>query len=62
MNPLAPWILVLPLLAFWLWMFWDMANNDRLVSYPKFTWLAVFIFLNVFGAAWYYSVEYRGQH
>ena len=62
MHPLIPWIVVLPFLAFWVWMFWDMADNDRLISYPKFTWFAMFIFLNVFGAALYYSAEYRHRH
>ena len=59
MNLLIPWLVVLLLLAFWLWMFWDLANNDHLISYPKPTWFAAFVFLNVFGAALYYSVEYR---
>jgi hypothetical protein len=43
-------------------MFWDMANNDYLVSYPKSTWFAMFTFLNVFGAVLYYSVEYRHRY
>ena len=62
MNPLIPWLIVLPFLVFWVWMFWDMANNDYLTRYPKPTWFAMFIFLNVFGAALYYSLEYRNSH
>jgi hypothetical protein len=62
MHPLIPWLIVLPLLVFWLWMFWDMTNNERLISHPKLTWLAVFVFLNVFGAALYYSTEYRNRY
>ncbi|HEY7061533.1 MAG TPA: hypothetical protein VII06_08645 [Chloroflexota bacterium] len=59
---LAPWIVVAPLLVFWVWMFDDMARNDHLTSHPKGTWFALFVLLNVFGAAWYYSVEYRNRH
>ena len=62
MNPLTPWIIVLPLLVFWVWIFWDLANNDRLIRYPKLTWFAAFIFLNVFGAAFYYYLEYRERY
>ena len=32
MNPLVPWLVVLPLLGFWVWMFWDMSTNDYHLS------------------------------
>lgn len=69
--PIISLIIVIPLLAFWLWMFQDMVNNKRLPSnsagllnWPpvsKFDWLPVFIFLNVFGAIYYYLVEFRNR-
>lgn len=75
MNQLVPIIsvtIVTGLMAFWLWMFWDMTNNDHLPSranasfswppYSKFDWTLVFIFMNVFGAVYYYSVEYKNRH
>ena len=33
-------IVVLPLIAFWFWMFWDMTNNDSLPnnSSAPLTW------------------------
>lgn len=58
MNPLFSLPFVLPLIAFWLWMFRDMTNNDRLTSSEKYTWTWLFIFLNVFAAVFYF-IEYR---
>ncbi len=64
-------LLPLSLLAFWAWMFLDMRNNDNLPgcfitltggSDPKFDWTLAFLFLNVFGAFFYYVNEYRYRH
>jgi len=65
-------IAVLPLLAFWLWMFQDMINNDYLpnnsaapLMWPpssKYNWMLAFIFLNIFAAAFYFVYEYRKRH
>ncbi len=65
-------ILPLPLLVFYLWMFWDMTNNDNLpgnstapLRWPpssKFEWTLAFIFLNVFAAVLYYVNEYRRRY
>jgi len=73
MNPLIHLIIVLlpivPLL-FWLWMFWDMTNNDTLPqcfftftrgSNSTFDWWVAFIFLNVFAAIFYYVNVYRNR-
>ncbi len=73
MGQLVP-LLILPLLAFWLWMFWDMTgNNDlprwmywdvtRYDSLPnrRLNWMLAFMFLNVFAAGIYYAVEYRNR-
>ncbi len=72
MSPLISMLVVLPLIVFWLWMFWDMTNNDRLPSnsptpltWPpssKFEWTLVFIFMNVFAACFYYFLEYRNRY
>ena len=72
MVQLIPLIIILPLLAFYLWMFRDMAENDNLPSnssppltWPptsKYGWTVAFIFLNVFAALMYYSLEYRKNH
>jgi ABC-type multidrug transport system permease subunit len=73
MDQLTHVILVLlPLVAllFWLWMFWDMSNNEHLpqcfLSFtqgnnPTFDWWVVFIFLNVFAAIFYYVSVYRNR-
>lgn len=60
---------VVVLLVFYVWMFREMVNDDALppgtfgdVSWPPVTrtdWFLVFIVLNVFGAALYYSTRYR---
>jgi hypothetical protein len=50
------------LIAFWLWMFIDLANNDYLPSDSKNNWFLAFILLNVFAAAYYYFVEYRNRN
>jgi cbb3-type cytochrome oxidase subunit 3 len=67
--PLISLILVLPLVGFWLWMFWHMTKNESLpdnsavlLTWPpssKYNWTLLFIFLNVFAAAFYYVYEYR---
>jgi heme/copper-type cytochrome/quinol oxidase subunit 2 len=73
MNQLLPQlialIIVLPLIAFWLWMFWEMRKSAYLpdnsagpLTWPpstKYTWTLAFIFLNVFAAAFYYAWEYK---
>ena len=71
MVQLIPLISVLLLFTFWLWMFWDMTNNGNLPSnstaplaWPpssKFSWTLTFVFLNVFGAVFYYFYEYRNR-
>jgi cbb3-type cytochrome oxidase subunit 3 len=58
---LIPFIFILPLIAFWAWMFRDMANNDRLPSSAKDNWTLAFILGNVFAAVVYYATEYRGR-
>ena len=65
-------VIVLTLSVFWLWMFWDMTNNYSLPSnstvplrWPpssKFEWTLALIFLNVFGAVFYYFYEYRNRY
>ena len=65
-------IIILPLIAFWFWMFWDMSGNPSLpnTSNPLLTWpptskngwLFFFVFLSVFAAAYYYVFEYRKRH
>jgi hypothetical protein len=66
-----PLLVALPLLAFWIWMLTEMANNDSIptssdvvVMWPPRTknhWLFVFVILNVFGAFYYYLTVYRKQ-
>jgi len=68
---LIPVIIVLPLLAFWLWMFWDMTNNQDLPNDPalqlrwppatKLEWTLVFVILNVVAAGYYYFTEYKND-
>ncbi len=52
----------LPLIVIWLWMFWDMINNDNLPSSSKDYWMLAFIFLSVFAAVYYYVTEYRKRY
>ncbi len=64
MDMLILLIRILPLLplAFWLWMGWDMANNDNLPGSSKLNWLLAFMFLSVFAAGFYYFTEYRKRY
>ncbi len=55
-------LLPVPLFAFWLWMFRDMINNDRLPGNSRNTWMLLFVFMNVFAAIWYYVAEYRNRY
>lgn len=62
-------LIILPLVAFWVWMFRDMTHNDYLpdnsaapLTWPptsKYSWTLAFIVLNVFAACFYYVLEYR---
>lgn len=58
---LLPLVLILPLLAFWVWMFRDMINNGNLPDTSKNWWMVAFIFLNVFAAVFYYVYEYKNK-
>ena len=58
---LLPLLLVIPLIAFWIWMFRDMLNNRDLSDTAKSGWIIAFIFLNVFAAVVYYVYEYRNK-
>jgi hypothetical protein len=55
-------VFILPMLAFYLWMFRDMAKNEYIPRESKSNWLLAFIFFNVFAAAVYYVNEYRNRH
>jgi hypothetical protein len=35
---IIPLIITLPLIAFWLWMAWDLGKNDNLPGGEKFYW------------------------
>ena len=58
---LLPLLLVIPLIAFWIWMFRDMLNNRDLSDTAKSGWTIAFIFLNAFAAIFYYAYEYRNK-
>ncbi len=62
MAELLPVIFGIPLIGFWLWMLIDMTNNKYISRESKNNWILAFILLNVFGAAWYYLVEYRPRN
>ena len=58
---LLPLLLVIPLIAFWIWMFRDMLNNANIPDTARNGWIIAFIFLNVFAAVVYYVYEYRNK-
>ena len=58
---LASLAIILPLIAFWLWMFHDLLNNRYLLDNERNTWTILFIFLNVFAALLYYVNVYRNR-
>lgn len=59
------------MLAFYVWMFREMANDETLPpgKYQDFAWppvsqadwFLIFVILNVFGAVLYYSTRYRNR-
>ena len=61
MNPLISFTVLLPLLVFYFWMFWDMSNNTALSSSAKYNWTMAFIFLNVFAAVFYFT-EHKNRY
>ncbi len=40
----------------------DLSKNDYLPRQSKNNWFLAFVFLNIFGALWYYFVEYRPRN
>lgn len=71
MAQLVVTLLPLSLLAFWAWMFADMAKNENLppcfVTFtngrdPRFDWNVAFVFLSIFAAIYYYVNEYRDRY
>ncbi len=54
---LLPLLLVIPLIAFWIWMFRDMLNNRDLSDTARNGWIIAIIFLNAFAAVVYYVYE-----
>lgn len=61
MNPLVSLVIILPLLAFWLWMAWEMSNDERLSRTEKLYWGLAFLIFNVFAAIYYYVYGYRSK-
>lgn len=59
MQALLIMMFILPLLAFWVWMFTDMRGNRDLPDTVKSNWVRMFILLNVFGASLYFVNVYR---
>ncbi len=57
--PLLLLVVVVPLLAFWAWMFREMMNNDYLSPSAKNFWMMAFLVFNVLAAIYYYSTVYR---
>ncbi len=60
------WIIPFVLLIFWAWMFWDMANKDKLSAcYIAFTdnnklnWTIAFIVLSILTAGYYFFTDYK---
>jgi hypothetical protein len=62
MIVLLPIIIGFVMVGFWLWMLVDLTNNKYLTRETKNNWFIAFIFLNIFGALWYYMVEYRNRN
>lgn len=62
MIQLIPVLFGIPLIGFWLWMLVDLTNNPYLSKDSKNNWFLALVLLNVVGAFWYYTVEYRNRH
>jgi hypothetical protein len=61
MNPPVATLLILPLIAFWLWMAWEMSNDERLSREAKLYWALAFLVFNIFAAIYYYFYGYRDR-
>ncbi len=59
---LIPILISIPILGFWFWMLSDLSNNEYISKQEKTNWFLIIVLLNVFGAAWYYLVEYRNRN
>ena len=71
MPALIPLVVIVPLIAFWVWMFGDMLRNPHIPSshpevlrWPpiaKNHWIVFFVILNIFTAGYYYLTVCREQ-
>ncbi len=71
MPQLIAVLIPLLLLAFWAWMYSNMAGNEDLPNCfitvsaggnPRLDWNVAFILLNIVTAAYYYASVYRYRH
>lgn len=62
MIQFIPLFISIPLIGFWLWMLVDLRNNPYLPEETKNRWFLALVLLNIFGAAWYYLVEYQPRN
>jgi hypothetical protein len=60
--PVVATAMVFALLAYWVWMGWDLNHNGTLAVAERQRWAIVLLFFNIFGAALYYREEYRRRH
>ncbi|HSW65592.1 MAG TPA: hypothetical protein VLI54_00445 [Bacillota bacterium] len=56
---LVPLLVVIPLIAGWLWMFLDMVNNRAIAPNVRALWILGFVLLSLPTAMYYYFTEYR---
>ncbi len=61
MSLIIPFI-ILPIGAFWLWMYRDMTKNIDLTDKEKDNWTLYFIIMNIFTAILYYFYVYRRRN
>jgi hypothetical protein len=61
MTPLVSLLFFVPLIAFYLWMFRDMTNNEVLSPDERYTWTMAFILLDIFAAGMYF-MQYKRRY
>lgn len=61
MDPVPLTLALIPLLIFWMWMFWEMMRDERIVFPAKTYWALAFVVLNIFTAVYYYATFYRDK-
>lgn len=61
-TPVVATLVIVPLMAFWLWMLWQMLQNTHVAPNVRPLWIIGFLLAGLPTALYYFFTEYRHDH